>query len=63
LSSDSECRFVVKKWGNYSASFVAKQGFKMCTSESVISDGVIDKRKIDIEHWSYFRVTVIINKM
>jgi hypothetical protein len=34
----------------------------MCT-ESVMSDHVIDERKIDIEHWRCFRVTVRINKM
>jgi hypothetical protein len=63
LSSDSEYRFGVNKWGNYSTSFTAKQGFKICTSEFVISDHVIDERKIDIEHRRYFRVTVRINKI
>jgi hypothetical protein len=63
LSSDSECRFIVNKWGNYSVGFIARQGFKMCTSESVISGDVIDKRKIDIEHWIYLAVTVSINQM
>jgi len=63
LPSDSEYRFSVNKWGNYSTSFIAKQGFKICTSVSVISDHVIDERKIDVEHWIYFRVTVRIYKM
>jgi len=63
LSSDSEYRLSVNKWGNYSTSFIAKQGLKICTFESVIPYRVIDERKIDIEHWVYFRVTVRINKM
>jgi hypothetical protein len=65
--SDSGYRFSVSKCGNYSASFIAKQVFKICTAQSVIPDHVIDhvidERKIDIEHWIYFRVTVRINKM